>query len=278
MYTQTIELTQAYPFLRAYGSHAKLRVYARKSWEFHKGTSWPALLVCPGGGYQGLSEREGEPVALEFLARGYQCFVLEYSCAPTRFPAQLLEAAAALRYVRSHAAAFDVQAQRVGVMGFSAGGHLAGMLATLWDAPELQKELGHTQDLRPDALCLAYAVISTHLPDMAQCFVHLLGQEASAAQMQRLSLETAVRPDMPPAFVWHTAADQLVPVQNSLLFANAMAAAGVPFELHVFPKGGHGLSLATSLTADRVDAAYGAVSPYAARWAQWCAKWLAQTL
>lgn len=285
MRAEAIDLVKEFPFLKRYGSRAVLEAYLRGSYpEFNAATRYPALLICPGGAYERTAHREAEPVALDFLARGYQCFVLRYSCrgagprpAQAHFPLQLLEAACAMRLVRRRAAAFAVRPDAVGAMGFSAGGHLAATLGTLWDAPEVREELGEPADLRPDALCLCYPVIDSGRFAHAQSFACLLGPDADPALLRRLALQNAVRPDMPPVFLWHTAADASVPVQNSLLFAQALAGAGVPFALHVFPRGAHGLSLATPLCA-REDSPAGNIEPEAAQWAGLLAVWLGRVL
>ena len=292
MQTETIDLVREFPFLKRYNSRAVLQVYLRGRYAEFNGTSrYPGLLICPGGGYEYTSQREAEPVALEFLARGYQCFVLRYSCryvcAPdgpdcrpetleereVHFPVQLLEAACAMRLIRSRAADFAVQPDRVAAMGFSAGGHLAAMLGTMWDAPEIRETLGDAGGLRPDALCLGYPVIDSGTFAHAGTLACLLGKDPDPALARRMALQQAVRPDMMPTFLWHTAADQSVPVQNSLLFAQALAGAGVPFSLHIFPNGAHGLSLASALSALEQDPA-SRMDPQAAQWPALFDQWM----
>lgn len=204
----------------------------------------PALLLLPGGAYWYASPREAEPVALRFAAKGYAVFVLRYSCTPHRFPVALREAAMAMRYIRENARTFEVDPNMVAAMGFSAGGHLCGTLGMLYDCPEVA-DIGTAQQLRPDALGLCYPVAVSWGRTHDGSFDNLCGDDT--ALRQRLSLEKLVRPDMPPAFLWHTRSDQSVPCRNSLLLATAMEEAGVDFALHIYRQGQHGLSTADEM-------------------------------
>ena len=203
----------------------------------------PAILILPGGGYGHVSARESEPVALRLLAAGFSVFSLRYTVAPARgvFPAALREAAMAMRYIRENAAEMEVDASHVAAIGFSAGGHLCGMLGTMYDCPEVA-DLGSAALLRPDALGLCYPVVVSWGNTHSGSFDNLCGEDA--ALRQRLSLDNRVRPDMPPAFLWHTRDDSCVPCRNSLLLAAAMEAANVDFALHLYRNGQHGLSTA----------------------------------
>lgn len=203
------------------------------------GRKRPGILILPGGGYHHTSPREAEPVALRFAARGFAAFVLHYSCAPSRFPTALREAAMAIRYIRENADAFEIDPHKVAALGFSAGGHLCGTLGTLFDSPEVA-DLGTPEQLRPDALGLCYPVAVSWGRTHEGSFENLCG--ADTALRQRLSLEKLVRPDMPPVFLWHTREDASVPCRNSLILAQAMEEAGVDFAMHVYRKGKHGLS------------------------------------
>ena len=201
----------------------------------------PAVLILPGGGYGHVSDREGEPVALRFLVQGYQAFVLHYSVAPLRFPVQLRQAAMAMAYIRQNAAALAVDPGKVAAIGFSAGGHLCGLLGTMYDAPEVA-DLGETHLLRPDALGLCYPVAVSWGDTHAGSFDNLCGEDL--ALRSRLSLDALVRPDMPPVFLWHTREDAAVPCRNSLILANTLQQAGVDFAMHLYRHGPHGLSTA----------------------------------
>lgn len=199
----------------------------------------PGILVVPGGGYSHVSPREGEPVALRFLARGYSAFILNYSVYPARFPAALREAAMAMRYIRENAAEFGVDPHMIAATGFSAGGHLCGTLGTMFDCPEVA-DIAPGEQIRPDALGLCYPVAVSWGRTHDGSFQCLCGEDPELRS--RLSLEKRVRQDMPPVFLWHTRSDEAVPVRNSLILAQALEEAGVDFSLHVYRKGCHGLS------------------------------------
>ena len=200
----------------------------------------PALIVCPGGGYYLVSPREADPPALAFAAQGYNVFILTYSileqaggCRPLR---QLAET---LHIVRRHSAQWHVDPERIAVMGFSAGGHLAASLGSLWN----DEELALPADCRPNAMLLCYPVISllehTHLATSDNVSA---GDEALR---QKLSVEKHITPDFPPTFLWHTVDDDSVPVENSLMLMQALRREQVPFEAHLFAHGAHGISTCT---------------------------------
>lgn len=206
----------------------------------------PAMLVIPGGAYMHLSVREGEPVALAYLNEGFSAFTLAYSL-NTAYPAPLLEACMAVVYIREQAEKYDVDPERVAAVGFSAGGHLTAMLATIWNEKEIAEKLGERVALaKPNAVVLSYPVATlgeyTH---EATCRI-ITGGSGELREM--LSNEKRVTPDSAPAFIWHTYEDNAVPVENSLLLASAYRKAGVPFALHIFERGWHGLSLCNAET------------------------------
>ena len=208
----------------------------------------PMIVICPGGGYEKLSYREGEPIAMQFLAKGYHACVLRYSVAPARYPVPLLELGQVMRILRSHASEWRINTDQIIVSGSSAGGHLAGMLGVFWNQKWFADMLETTaEELRPAGMLLSYPVITSdaekgHLAS----FRNLLGEEFDEYK-EKLSLEKQVTKDTPPAFLWHTAADKTVPAANSLLMAEALLENGVPAELHIYPEGVHGLSLANEL-------------------------------
>lgn len=201
----------------------------------------PAVLILPGGGYHFVSPREAEPVAFRFMARGYAAFVLKYSVAPSRFPTALREAAMAMNHIRQHAEEWEVAPHMVAAVGFSAGGHLCGTLGTLYDGPEL-KDIAPPERIRPDALGLCYPVAVSWGRTHEGSFENLTGNDP--ALRARMSLETLVRSDMPPTYLWHTRTDESVPVRNSLILAQALEEKGVDFAMHIFRNGPHGMSLA----------------------------------
>ena len=208
----------------------------------------PAMLVIAGGGYGCVSPREKECIALAYVAQGFAAFTLEYSVAPIRFPAQLIEGAMAMAYIRENSDKFGVKPDKVAAIGFSAGGHLTGMLATLFDHAAVKAVLKEKSALvRPDAVILSYPVITSGEKAHRGSFDNLCGQDNAKLQAE-LSLENAVTENSSPAFIWATVNDELVPSENSLYMALAYKKAGVPFELHIFENGVHGLSLATEET------------------------------
>lgn len=205
----------------------------------------PAVLILPGGGYSHTSQREMEPVALHFTARGWAAFTLEYTCAPSAaFPAQLREAAMAMRYIRENGDRFAIAGDGTAAIGFSAGGHLCGLLGTLFAGPELS-DIAPPEIVRPDALGLCYPVAVSWGRTHEGSFENISGGDP--ALRARLSLDKLVRPDMPPVFLWHTRDDGSVPVRNSILLANALEEAGVDFSLRIYRHGQHGLSTADDL-------------------------------
>lgn len=198
-----------------------------------------AMLICPGGGYQWTSDRENEPIALQFLARGYNVFVLKYSVAEMAKDLNPLhEIEIAIKHIRDNASDYNVDPDKVYVIGFSAGGHLALSSGTL-----LPKEA------RPNGMILCYPVVTAACPTHMGTLFNFCGTDTPTDEQKHLfSLDLHVDSDTPPAFIWHTENDDAVPVQNSKNLAEAMAKNGVKHELVLFPDGHHGLSLATSET------------------------------
>ncbi len=241
MRTETIDLYRFFNMTPPAGAAAALTVLCPALLPVSGVRQRPAVLLLPGGGYEHVSPREGEPVALRFAARGYAAFVLHYSCAPSTFPVALREAALAMKYIRTQASCFGVDPGMVAAVGFSAGGHLCGTLGMLYDSPEAA-DLGSAALLRPDALGLCYPVAVSWGRTHEGSFQNLTAGDRLLRQ--RLSLETLVRPDMPPVFLWHTRQDASVPCRNSLILAQALEEAGVSFALMLYHKGVHGLSLA----------------------------------
>ncbi|MET1085739.1 MAG: alpha/beta hydrolase [Arthrobacter sp.] len=218
----------------------------------------PAVLVLPGGGYGHHAEHEAEPVAEWLAGLGIHGFVLRYRAAPDRHPAPLEDAKQAMLQIRGGSHRLAVDPRRVGVLGFSAGGHLAATLSTAVATGSAGLDI---PDAVPDLTVLCYPVVScTH--ELHQGSVdNLLGQSPSEALLAELSAELQVTAETPPAFVWHTADDAVVPVSHSLGYTAALLNAGVAAELHVFPEGLHGLGLAEE-------------QPGADQWPALCAGWL----
>ncbi len=217
----------------------------------------PAVIICPGGAYRMKSDREAEVVALRYLAAGFHAFVLQYSVAPSRYPCALLELAESVALVRSRAGQWHIDPDRIFIMGFSAGGHLAASLGTMWDEKLLEDAMG-TAELaengekpwKPDGMILCYPVITMGEYTHQESRSLLLGAQDTEEMRQYLSLENRVTEKTVPAFLWHTQEDADVPVENSLQFAAALRKKGIPFELHIYEKGCHGLSLCDETVDD----------------------------
>lgn len=218
-----------------------------------KTSAGSAMIVCPGGGYARRAAHEGEPVARWLAGLGITSYVLHYRVSPHRHPAPLEDARCAMRIVREHAERFGYAKNKIGILGFSAGGHLAAATAILDDNTEA--------DTRPDLMVLCYPVVSMVAVPHVGSRRNLLGDDASEELLQRLSLEKQVGPHTPPAFIWHTSDDAGVPVEHSLRLAAALSRHQVPFELHSFESGKHGLGLAED-------------HPQVKSWTHLCERWL----
>ena len=207
----------------------------------------PAILVVPGGAYCAVAPTEGEVVAMSFYEKGYNTFVLTYTTnlmmdQPLKFQA-LKDASRAMVWIRRNAEELHVDPTAIAICGFSAGGHLSGSLSVHYDAPELVEE-GEYAGIsnRPDMTILSYPVITSGEFAHRDSFKALLGADATEEELTYMSLEKQVTADTPPAFVWATITDAEVPCENSVLYAFACKAAGVPTELHLFNNGPHGMS------------------------------------
>jgi len=207
-----------------------------------------AMLICPGGGYEHLAPHEGRDYALWLNQHGVTCFVLKYRLGLNgyHYPAEFQDVTRAMRWVRAHAADYKIDPHRIGIMGSSAGGHLAATLLTHFDDGDANSgDPVERQSSRPDLGILCYAVIT-----MNDQFTHqgskrnLLGKHPSPALVKLLSDELQVTTNTPPCFLWTTFEDKTVPMENTMMFAEALRKNHVPFALHIYEKGGHGMGLA----------------------------------
>ncbi len=218
------------------------------------GTARDTMFVIPGGGYTHVcSDREGEMVALAYLTRGYNAFVLNYSVKENaKFPRSLCDASLGMSYIRKHAEEYNVNPDRIFAVGFSAGGHLAGSLGLMWDLPEIYEITGiEFGSNRPNGIVLGYPVVSgKKWASHAGSFRNLLQKDdPSDIELELYSLENHVNPKTaPPMFLFHTNTDQAVPIAGSMLLALEYAKNKLPMEIHVFPKGPHGFALANKST------------------------------
>lgn len=223
--------------------------------------SRPAVIICPGGAYEFLSDRESDPVALRFASYGINAFVLKYRVPSAPFPTNLLEAAAAVAYVRSNAEKWSITPDNISICGFSAGGHLAASLAVHWHRDFVRTQLSGA-DCRPDKAILAYPVISSGKYAHKGSIRNIAGEKPSPELTELVSLEKHVSDKTPPVFIWHCSNDGTVPVQNSLLFASALSDCGIMYEAHIYPSGGHGISLADECTSRNPEQ----INPLCAQW------------
>ena len=205
-----------------------------------------AIVICPGGGYGGLADHEGSQYARWLNEQGVAGFVLKYrlGSAGYRHPVMLQDAARAVRIVRARAKEWQLDDKRIGLMGSSAGGHLASTLLTHFDAgkPDAADPIERASS-RPDLGILCYPVITMGERGHQGSRNNLLGKDPSPELVRELSNELQVTQETPPCFIWHTGEDNAVPVENSLLFAGALRKAGVPFDLHIYERGKHGMGL-----------------------------------
>ncbi len=206
----------------------------------------PMVVVVPGGGYgEVCSDREGERIALQYNAAGFHAAVVQYAVRPHSHPEPIRNLARAIEIVRENAEQWQVNPDWIAVCGFSAGGHLCASISTLWNDPEIfSPEEIASKKHRPNASVLSYPVITALGKSHLGSFQNLAGaRELDPAFVQKMSLENAVNDGTCPSFIWHTFRDNVVPVQNSLFYASALEKQGIPFELHIYPNGVHGLSL-----------------------------------
>lgn len=229
----------------------------------------PAIIVCPGGAYSHTSVREAEPVALRYCGAGFHSFVLNYSVAPSSFPAAVCELSKAVKYVKDIADEYSIDSDKIYVIGFSAGGHLAASLAVHFAHPDVKKFADVDGIVnKPRGVILSYPVITAQ-----EGYTHegtITNFCGGKPQLHELaSLEKHVTEETPECFIWHTFSDGGVPVESSLRFATALRANGVKFEMHIYPDGPHGLSL-----ADEMTCAENAITPAVQNWINMSIRWI----
>lgn len=234
-----------------------------------------AVIVLPGGAYYFLAEREGEPVAKQFLAAGFNAFVLYYSIGEgecgARFPRPVVDVSLAIAHVRRNAEKYNINPDRIFVCGFSAGGHLAGSIGTYWNRDWAAFDGMEKGENKPAGVILSYPVTTMFEFGHETCRNVISGtNEPTDEQKELYSLERQVTEDTVPHFIWQTQTDDCVPIENSILLASALIEKKIPVELHIYPFGGHGLSLANS----EVDQGYPTLNdPHVAGWMRECLEW-----
>lgn len=261
------------------GNKATMTMYIKDIFpEYQNSFKRPLVIICPGGGYGHHSPREGEQIAIKMLDCGYNAIVLHYSLLPNRYPCAMYELAYTVDYARKHAAEWDVDPEKIVVAGFSAGGHIAASLGTMYkdkefeDFVKIQLE-SDCEAIKPNGMLLGYPVITSGEKSHPRSFENLLG-ERHGELLESVSLEKRVTAATPKSFIWHTFSDGSVPVENSLLFASALREAGVPFELHIFPEGNHGLGLGIKETDTKDGTHY---QPEVYVWTELFKVWMRRT-
>ena len=229
---------------------------------------YPVLVLCPGGAYRFVSERESDPVAIEFFAAGYNVFTLVYSCldkACDLLP--LRELSAAVIKIREKSTDWYCDPDRIAVCGFSAGGHLAASLATMWNEKELLDVFDTKNGMnRPNAVILGYPVILANEYAHEESIRYVSGSAPGSDKYRFFSLDKHVSSETCPVFIWHTAEDDTVPCENTIYFAAALQKNKIPYECHIFPSGSHGLSVCTNET--------GSPKPHVRQWVNLAINWL----
>lgn len=275
MLHEIIHLAESFPQLSQNGCDPTLTLYLPENLAEmgRQAQKHPCLLICPGGGYRRVSPREGEPIAFHFLPQGYNVFILDYSVAPNCFPTQLREVAAAMELIYKNAEAWHCDTDKIAIMGFSAGGHLAAHYSNGYNWPEVREMFPESKPVNASILC--YPVITAD-PKHAHLgsFQNLLGVEKlTSEEEQRFSCDKMVSRQTPPTFLWHTRPDSVVPVMNTLLYAQALAENDVPFAVHIYPEGWHGLSTVDHVTNNELSPAI----MHAKDWLDAAIKWLSFT-
>lgn len=212
-----------------------------------------AIIVLPGGGYCHIcADREGEPIAMAFMPYGYNAFVLHYSVSlKKKFPAQLIELSAAVKHIKDNAEKYNIDDKEIFVVGFSAGGHLAASLATMWHKKEIYNKIdmpfGYN---KPKGVMLIYPLVTAF--DSGSpfvCFERMMcGEKPSEEFLIQCSIENNVDKQTVPAFIMHTANDETVNVRSSLILANAYTNNNIPYEMHIYPDAPHGIALGNKIT------------------------------
>lgn len=272
MEVNKIHLKDYFSFLGENGCDPTLTTYIQYNMTEMKqeNRKRPTLLICPGGGYGMCSQREAEPIAMAFLPLGMNAFVLDYSVAPNKFPTQIREVAAAMELLYQKQDEWHVDTEKITIIGFSAGGHLAAHYSTSFDIPEVREVFPESKAV--NGSILSYPVITAEEGLCHQgSFKNLTGEyPLSEENYKRFSLENCVSEKTPPAFIWHTAADNCVPVESALRYAAAMSKYKRPYELHIYPYGGHGGSTFDNQTQNKPNE----ISKYNSRWVQEAGEWL----
>lgn len=233
--------------------------------------NYPAVVICPGGGYSMVSKRESEIIAMQFLPQSYRVFVVTYSVKPHGFPKQLREVAGAMEMIHQRAKEWNVDTSRIAIMGFSAGGHLAAQYSNRYDCPEVRELFSESKPVHASILCYPVITAAPQYTHQGTVSNFVGGHVPVDIDEKGVSCERVVSDKTPPTFLWHTAEDKTVAVENSLFYAKALHAHNVPFEMHIYPFGKHGLSVVTDqVYMEPLDEK----STHAAKWIEDMKTWL----
>lgn len=266
---EVIHLKEFYPVLDRNGADPTLEMMIQD--DILPDKPRPSMIVCPGGGYHMISNGEAQNVGFEYMTMGCNAFVVRYSIKPHQFPQQLIELACAVDYVVTNAKSWNGDPEKTCLIGFSAGGHLAASYCTLRNCDEVKALIPETKPVQAAILC--YPVITAELPTHLGSFQVLSGKEEwDEDDTERLSCNRHVDPSItPPTFIWTTADDFVVDASNTLKYATELQKAKIPFELHIFPTGYHGL---TTCRYSTVNNTRHPMCEYMNCWTDMTKKWL----
>ena len=278
MNCEKIYLEEHFPNLPRAKKKTQVTLYIPDVWkEIDTEQTFPCTVICPGASYWWCSEREAEPVALRMIGNGIAAAVVNYACEYQHYPLQMLEILAAITYIRRNSERLHIDPEKIAVMGFSAGGHAACTAGLFWQEKIAEEALGieHGED-KPNGMILCYPVITSGKYTHSGSMKCLLGDDPDPELFEKMSLEKQVTENAPHAFIWHTSEDGLVPLENSLYIAEALHEKGIDVEMHIYPKGHHGLSLCDGTVSKKEDIS-DAVK-YCSDWVPHCIKWIKEIL
>ncbi len=255
------------------GNGVKLKAfYHPVSPELPTRVKLPGVVICPGGGYEYCSDREADIVAAQFLAAGFQAFVFSYSVnEDAEYPRPLLELSRAMKDIRANADKWNLDPDKITVGGFSAGGHLAASLGTLWNDPEIMEQSGcENGENKPNLLFLGYPVTTVSWMKLGEegknGLSRIIGRKNPDDVIPKIDVTKNIGKQTPPSFIFHTFTDNVVPVEDSLLFAEGLAKNNIPFDLHIFTNGYHGMSIAREPV--------GCIDWDVSKWVSMCTNWI----
>lgn len=272
MILEKINLKELYPALDRNDANPVLEVMVEDAHRDNlNGKLKPSVLICPGGGYSMTWPGEGQPVAFDYLSAGCNCYILHYSVRPHVFPQAILEIACAVDYIVSHSTEYKADPSKIAILGFSAGGHAAASYCTLRNDPEVLKYIPEPKPVQAAILC--YPVISAEMPTHLGSFYNLTGKkELTEEDIEHFSLEKHIDPSVTPtSFIWATSDDAAVNPINSMRYAYELSKKKIPYELHIFPSGNHGLStceMGVCGTSDTENIKYNSI------WTNLAVRWL----